>query len=80
MSPKTKRGLLISMIGPGFAIGVLIGLFANVGFARFSEGWRVAGIVLAMVSLVYSIGFIWLPHTPRYAKYTTKPLEKKGGC
>ncbi len=67
MSPKTKRGLLISMMGPGIAIGVLIGLFANVGFSRYSEGWRITCIVLAVMSLLYSIGFIWLPNTPRYA-------------
>ncbi len=66
MSSKTKRGLMISLIGPGFAIGILIGLFANVGFARFEEGWRVASILLATTGLLYSVGFMWMPYTPRY--------------
>ncbi len=66
MSPKTKRGSLILLIGPGFAIGILIGLLTNAGFARFDEGWRVSGGVMAIISLIYSVGFIWMPHTPRY--------------
>ena len=66
MSPKQKRGLMMSFIGPGFSIGILIGLLTNVGFERFNEGWRVTCAVLALGGLIYAIGFIWLPHTPRY--------------
>ena len=66
MSPKEKRGQMMSIIGPGFAVGLLIGFCSNAGFARFEEGWRVTCAVLALGGLLYAIGFMWLPHTPRY--------------
>ena len=67
MSPKEKRGQMMSTMGPGFAIGILIGLGSSAGFARFEEGWRVAYVVLALSGLLYALGFLWLPHTPRYS-------------
>lgn len=65
MSPKDKRGQMVSIMGPGFAIGLLIGFCSNAGFVRFEEGWRVTCGVLALGGLLYAIGFLWLPHTPR---------------
>ena len=56
----------MSFMGPGFSIGVFIGLLTNVGFERFDEGWRVTCAVLALGGLIYTIGFLWLPYTPRY--------------
>ena len=65
MAPKHRRGLMMSMLGPGFAVGVFIGLLSNVGFTRFDEGWRVTCGVLAVGGLIYGTGFAWLPYTPR---------------
>ena len=65
MAPQKKRGLMISFMGPGYSIGVMIGLLTNVGFERFDEGWRVACAMLAVGGLIYTIGFLWLPYTPR---------------
>ena len=65
ISPKAARGMLGSLIGPGYAIGVLIGLVANIGFAKFDLGWRVASAIEAVAGLVYVFGMMWMPHTPR---------------
>lgn len=64
MSPKESRGMLTSIIGPMFSIGIVISLCANVGFAKFSFGWRMAFVVV-LFGLLYVIGMKFMPHTPR---------------
>ena len=56
---------MMSMMGPGFAVGNIMVLLSNPGFASFEQGWRVSCGVIALVGLVYAVGFIWLPFTPR---------------
>ena len=58
LSLKKKTGFMISMVGPGAAIGLLIGLMRNVGFERFDAGWRVTYGVQALGGLLYAIGFL----------------------
>ena len=66
MTPKESRGALSSTIGLTLNAGVNIALFANIGYAKFTLGWRVSIIIIALVGLVFSIGMKFLPHTPRY--------------
>ena len=65
ISPKAARGMLGSLIGPGYAVGVLMGIVANIGFAEFKLGWRVASAIEAVAGLVYAFGMMWMLHTPR---------------
>ena len=65
VSPKESRGMLGSTIGPTFMAGVTVALLANIGFAKFSIGWRLANVVLGIVGVIYAIGMAFLPYTPR---------------
>ena len=69
MSPKDSRGMLLSFIGTGFALGIFLAACTNIGFSQFLFGWRVAVIVQTGMALLYAIGILWLPHTPRYVMY-----------
>ena len=57
--------MLGSTIGPTFMAGVTVALLANIGFAKFSVGWRLANVVLGIVGVIYAIGMTFLPYTPR---------------
>ena len=65
MTPKEIRGMMCSLIGPAFSVGISISLIANIGFAKFSLGWRVSIMIVGLVGLVYAIGMSIMPHTPR---------------
>ena len=65
ISPKERRGLLISTIGPTFSAGFLATLALNIGFARFPVGWRVEFAIMGLLGMVYSVGILFIPHTPR---------------
>ena len=65
MSPKEHRGTLASIIGQTFNLGILVALCLNVGFAKFCEGWRVAFAIVVLLGLIFTIGMLFLPHTPR---------------
>ena len=64
-TPKDSRGLLVSMLGPFYGLGVLVSLCSNVGFSKFHVGWRVSIGILAVVALVSVIGSKFIPHSPR---------------
>jgi len=63
---------MISMIGTGISVGTIIGLLSNVGFEKFDEGWRVSCSIVALGELIFAIGFIFLPYTPRYSVFSKK--------
>lgn len=65
ISPKESRGMLTSLIGPGYAMGVLVALCTNIGFSRLRVGWRVATSIQALAGLLLSVGMILVPQTPR---------------
>ena len=66
MTPKESRGMLGSLIGPGFNVGIVVALLANIGFMEFDSGWRVAVALSAISGLVFAVGMAFLSHTPRY--------------
>lgn len=66
VSPREFRGILGSLIGPMFNIGILLSLGVNAGFAKFLLGWRVVYFVGTVLGLVYAIGMTFMPNTPRY--------------
>ena len=68
MSPTEHRGKLTAIIGPGFHAGILFALISNIGFAKFPAGWRVAFSLIAVLGLIYAVGMLFLPHTPRSAE------------
>ena len=68
MSPKDSRGMLGSLIGISYAAGILAALGSNIGFSKFLLGWRVSASVQALLGLLFSLGMIWMPHTPRYTR------------
>ena len=65
VSPKEHRGFLTSMIGNSLNFGFLITAGLNIGFAKFLLGWRVGFAILAALGVSYSIGMLFMPHTPR---------------
>ncbi len=65
VSPKEHRGMLASIIGPAYTGGILAALCLNIGFAKFPLGWRVAFMISALLGLIYAVGMIFMPHTPR---------------
>ena len=65
LSPKSKRGFMISALAPGISLGVLVGLALNVGFERFDAGWRIMYGVQGLGGLFFAIGFVLLPYSPR---------------
>lgn len=78
ISPKESRGMLTSLIGPGYAVGVLIALCTNIGFSKFRLGWRVAMIIQGLMGLLLSVGAASLPQTPRWL--VTQHREKEARC
>ena len=66
MTPKESRGMMGSITGPTLNIGLLVAYFSNIGFERFSVGWRVSVAILASFALMFAVGMIFMPHTPRY--------------
>ena len=66
VSSKETRGTFTSLTGPFASAGILLSFFTNFGFAKFTQGWRVSIAVVAMSSLLYSFGMMFLPHSPRY--------------
>lgn len=67
ISPKESRGMIVSLVGPLYAIGLLVAICSNIGFAEFGLGWRVSVGIAAVIALVSIIGSGYLPHSPRYA-------------
>ena len=65
MSSKQTRGLMVSILGFGASTGTIIGLSSNIGFKKFDEGWRVTCSIVALGELIFAIGFLFLPNTPR---------------
>ena len=65
ISPRKSRGRMGSLIGPGYNGGILVGTILNVGFSRFSVGWRVSNGILALLAVVNAVSFGFMPHTPR---------------
>ena len=65
MTPKDSRGMLSSTIGPTYLGGYLFALCTNVGYAKFPLGWRVTMAVAALGGLIYLIGLMLMPHSPR---------------
>ena len=65
VSPSQSRGMLGTLIGPGYAGGILIALCANIWFSEFTIGWRVATSIQAASGLLFAVGAWWVPRTPR---------------
>ena len=65
ISPKDSTGMLTSLIGHGYALGILAALCTNIGFSKFHIGWRVAMIIQALSGLLFAVGAKWIPRTPR---------------
>ena len=65
ISPKHARGMLTSLIGIGYSVGLLAALCTNIGFSMFFLGWRVATVIQGVSALLFSIGLLWMPQTPR---------------
>lgn len=65
VSPKEHRGMLSSIISHTYTGGTLIALCLNVGYAKFTLGWRVSFVVLGMLGAIFAIGMLFVPHTPR---------------
>lgn len=66
ISPKESRGIIVSIVGPLYAIGLLVASCSNAGFAKFYLGWRVSIGILAVITLMSIIASKYLPHSPRY--------------
>ena len=56
---------MVSLMILGSAVGTIIGLMSNVGFEKFSEGWRITCSVVSLGDLIFATGFLLLPYTPR---------------
>ncbi len=70
MSPKDSRGMLLSLVGTGFGIGVFLAACTNIGFSQFHLGWRVVMICQACMGMMFAFGMKWMPHTSRYDYYS----------
>jgi hypothetical protein len=68
ISPKDIRGRLGSVIGPGLNIGIMLGAAFNIGYAKFPLGWRVASGTMAVLTAAFTVGVVFIPHTPRYVQ------------
>ena len=65
MSPKKSRGRLTSMIGPVYGLGLIIVFAVNCVFANFCFGWRMPIVIQIAVGIVFFIGMLLMPRTPR---------------
>jgi len=66
ISPKKLRGLLVSLLNPAYNFGFLVAMSAKIGFAMFQFGWRLSSGTLGVLGIVYALGMLVLPHSPRY--------------
>lgn len=69
LSPKNYRGALVSMVGIGYTSGSMVAQIMNIGFAELHWGWRLSFAVQGVFVLLYGFGMLFMPHSPRYAKY-----------
>jgi MFS family permease len=65
VSPKEHRGVLFSSLSHTYTGGTFIALCLNIGYAKFDLGWRVSFMVLSAFGLIYAVGMLFVPHTPR---------------
>ena len=65
ISPKESRGMLNSINGIFYSIGTISSLAASIGYSRFLLGWRISIITPMYAILIYTVGMIWMPHTPQ---------------
>jgi MFS family permease len=65
LSPKESRGMLSSITAFGYSGGYLAALCCNIGFSKFLLGWRVSTSIQALLGLLFSLGMIWMPYSPR---------------
>ena len=83
LSPSGARGLLVSLIGIMYSMGILVALCANIGLSTFSAGWRVSLAIQAASGLVLATAMARMaPHSPRYevavfsCSYVPAPLQR----
>lgn len=69
VAPKSIRGALTSLVGPGIALGLLTGNVTNFGLAKFDNGWRVSALLVCVFGSIYTVGLAFIPRTPRYVIY-----------
>ena len=65
VSPKKSRGMLVSLMGTGYALGLVLSLCCNIGLNYFYFGWRVPFIVQIGVGFFYAVVMLFMPRTPR---------------
>ena len=64
ISPKEKRGALMSTLGFFYSFGLLLGLSVTAALSDYKEGWRLTNAILGFFSLVYAVGSALIPHSP----------------
>ena len=65
ISSKEHRGAIVSITGVMFNFGFFVVVGFNIGFEKFFVGWRLTFALLAVLGLVYAIGMLYVPCTPR---------------
>ncbi len=65
ITPKNIRGAMISAYQLMIALGILLVFLTNTGFS-YTGNWRGMLLVVAMPSLVFLFGAIFLPKSPRW--------------
>ena len=64
ISPKERRGCLMSSLGFFYSFGILFGFSVTAALSDYKEGWRLTNAILGLSSLIYTIGSALIPHSP----------------
>jgi len=70
IAPSELRGRLVSSIGVTVTGGILLGYFVNLGCAEFTFGWRISLSFQSVFMLIFTLGMIVMPESPRYVEYS----------
>ena len=66
ISPRERRGLLVTLYELMLVVGVLLGFSCSYAFAALPDGWRYTFGLVAPVALLQFAGLLLLPPSPRF--------------
>jgi len=77
ISPKEKRGHLVSFYQLSITLGILFSYLVNYFYINFSNNWRLMLLMGAIPALILFIAMLFLNDTPRWLVLKNKYKEAK---
>lgn len=66
IAPARWRGMMVTLYQLAITIGIAVSYWVDLAFARAGMGWRPMFAVAAIPSLIFLVGMLFNPETPRW--------------